>query len=204
MGIFALILFIYLIINIVRAVRLTIAISRQSNAGYDDQIDVFNRVFTNYPYLDMTHVSDGLPDAQSEMSSVDIAVHIDKHYDIGFGDLANILSSTDDMTIYSISGYRRNVMIYAYANSNGVRNAKLKRDIHLALTRIDHALTVAAFVLKRSGMNTNRAWAMVLDMDELTFIELMHSGSDLIKIAREKSNEYQKTVGCTPPLDLCY
>ncbi|MCA9382352.1 hypothetical protein KC660_03025 [Candidatus Dojkabacteria bacterium] len=151
------------------------------------QQQIFDLVYKKYKdvFPNMKHGSGGLPDSKGEgTSDVDICV---KHAD--YANLAKYfpedtkVDNQEGRTIYTLSGYDREVNIYC-TDGDWWDNGAKHRKTEIALNKNYPELSKKAFKIKKeTGKSTEEAWAEVLNLGE-DFQEILFDTDRVLDIAK--------------------
>ncbi|KAI9293062.1 hypothetical protein K502DRAFT_343453 [Neoconidiobolus thromboides FSU 785] len=148
---------------------------------------IFNKIKSIYKEYDLNLVSGGLVDSKGK-SDVDISLYCEAYNTLHhvFKNSTATTYPDEKATIYSISGYDREVNIFATSDINRVNIAIKHRNNELKLNKYP-LLVSAAITLKRLGESTESAWMKVLELNGDPYqIMARDDIEDIAKIQEER------------------
>ncbi len=159
------------------------------------QEEIFNQVYNTYKavFPGMLHSSGGLPDTKgSGTSDVDISLFHADHRSLSpfFPPDTSVDTSNEGRTIYTLTGYDREVCIYC-SDGEWWDQAVRHRATEIALRDQFPDLFKEAFAIKKEkGVSTEAAWAEVLGLGG-DYFEALLDTEKMLDTAGKVSQELQ-------------
>lgn len=152
------------------------------------QQQIFDLVYEKYKDIipNMKHGSGGLPDSKGEgTSDVDICIYHEDYTNLGqYFPADTKVDNQEGRTIYSLSGYDREVNLYC-TDGDWWDNGAKHRETEIALNESFPELSEKAFAIKKeTGLSTEQAWAQVLSLGENYMKELFDTDK-ILEIAED-------------------